>query len=59
MNAATIRESGYNLDLHNPHRPDDLEHRSPKELVAELIQTERELLRLYEDLQREIDGFAL
>lgn len=59
VDAATIRESGYNLDLHNPHRPDDLEHRSPKELVAELIETEKELLRLYEDLQREIDGFAL
>lgn len=31
MDAATIRESGYNLDLHNPHRPDDLEHRSRAE----------------------------
>ncbi len=59
MEPDPIRQSGYNLDLHNPHRPDDLEHRSPKELVAELIDTERELLKLYEDLQREIAGFAL
>ena len=59
VDADTIRRSGYKLDLHNPHRPDDLEHRSPKELVAELIETERELLKLYEDLQREIDGFSL
>lgn len=55
----TIKESGYNLDLHNPVQPDALEQRSPKELVAELIATERELLALYEALQREIDGFAL
>jgi hypothetical protein len=27
-------------------RPDDLEHRSPKELVKELIEAERELLKL-------------
>jgi type I restriction enzyme M protein len=59
IDADTIRRSGYKLDLQNPHGRDDLEHRSPKELVAALIATERELLRLYEDLQREIDGFAL
>ena len=52
---ADIKESGYNLDLHNPNRPTDLEHRSPKELIAELIKTERELLWLYEELQREIE----
>ena len=52
-----IRESGYNLDLHNPHRADDLEHRTPKELVAELIETEKELLGLFEELQHEIGSF--
>lgn len=56
---ADIKESGYNLDLHNPNRPGDLEHRSPKELIAELIETERELLGLYEKLQREIEEFQL
>ena len=55
----SIWESGYNLDLHNPHRADDLEHRPPKELIAELIDVENELLGLYKELQREIDGFAL
>ena len=59
VEADSIRESGFNLDLHNPHRPDDFEHRSPEELVAELIETERELLKLYQDLAREIDGYAL
>ena len=59
VDADSIRDSGYNLDQHNPHRPDDLEHHSPNELVAALIETERELLKLYEDLQREIDGYVL
>ena len=57
--AEEIAASGHNLDLHNPHRPDDLEHRSPRELVAELIETERELLTLYEQLQQEIEEFRL
>ena len=53
VDAESIKKAGYNLDLHNPHRPDDLEHRSPKDLVAELIETERQLLKLYEELQRQ------
>lgn len=53
---ATIRESGYNLDLRNPHRGDDLAHRPPGELVAEMIATEREILGLLEDLERTVMG---
>lgn len=56
--ASDVVESGYNLDLRNPHRRDDLTHRPPAELVAELIDTERELLSLLEDLQREIKDFS-
>lgn len=56
---AEIVESGYNLDLRNPNRPDDLAHRPPVELVAELIETEREMLVLLEQLEREIKDFAL
>lgn len=55
---AEIVESGYNLDLHSPNRATSLEERSPHELVAELIETERELLALYEQLQREIEEFT-
>jgi type I restriction enzyme M protein len=40
-----------NLDLHNPNRPDDLAHRPPAELIAELIETERQMLTLLQDLQ--------
>jgi type I restriction enzyme M protein len=56
---ADVQAGGYNLDLHNPHKEASLEERSPKELVAKLIATERELLGLYEQLQREIEGFEL
>ncbi len=54
-----IVESGYNLDLRNPNRRDDLAHRPPAELVAELIDTERELLTLLEQLQRDIKDFSV
>ena len=52
-----IVESGYNLDLRNPNRPDDLSHRPPAQLIAELIEVEREMLTLLEQLEREIVEF--
>jgi len=59
VSADSIRESGYNLDLRNPNRPDDLSHRPPAELIAELIETEKEMLGLLEQLEREIKAFAV
>jgi len=56
---ADIQASGYNLDLHSPRRQASLEERSPADLVADLIATEKELLGLYEQLQREIQEFEL
>lgn len=58
VSTAEVIKNGYNLDLRNPHRPDDLAHRAPDELIAELITTERELLGVLEDLQREIKEFS-
>jgi type I restriction enzyme M protein len=52
---ADLEDNGYNLDLRNPNRPDDLAHRPPTELLAELIATEKEILLLLEDLEREIE----
>lgn len=54
---AEIVESEYNLDRHNPNRLSALEERPPLELVDELIATERELLSLYVELQRQIDEY--
>ena len=51
---ADIEASGFNLDLRNPQRPDDLAHRPPDELLTELIETEREILGLLEELRREV-----
>jgi type I restriction enzyme M protein len=49
-----IETDGYNLDRRNPNRADDLAHRSPQELVAELIENEREVMRLLEEMKREL-----
>ena len=54
-----IKESGYNLDLHNPNRAATLDERSPADLVAELLETQRELVGRYEQLQQEIAKFKL
>jgi type I restriction enzyme M protein len=51
---ADLEANGYNLDLRNPNRPDDLAHRPPAELLAELVETEREILELLKTLQSEI-----
>ncbi|MEX1046852.1 MAG: class I SAM-dependent DNA methyltransferase [Actinomycetota bacterium] len=48
---ADIEEGGYNLDLKNPRGPEDLAHRPPAELVKELIETEREIEGLLEEIQ--------
>ncbi len=54
--AAEIAERGYNLDLRNPNVPDDLAHRSPEELIKELIATEEEILSLLHDLQNGLEA---
>ncbi len=55
---AAIEATDYNLDLRNPNRPDDLAHRPPAELLAELVNTEREILGMLEELQAEIASEA-
>ncbi len=55
---ADIEANGYNLDLRNPKRPDDLAHRPPAELVAELVEVEREILSLLEELENELRSSA-
>lgn len=46
----------YNLDLRNPNRANDLAHRPPAELLAELIETERSILKLLNKLQTDVTG---
>lgn len=48
---ADLEQTGFNLDLQNPNR-EDLAHRSPSELLAELATAEHEIIRLLEELNR-------
>lgn len=49
-----IEANGFNLDLRNPNRPDDLAHRPPRELVAELLKTEEDILGLLHEIESEL-----
>lgn len=51
---ATLESNGFNLDVRNPNRADDLAHRPPAELLAGLIKTEREILDLLISLEKTI-----
>lgn len=55
---ADIEEKGWNLDLRNPHGPEDLAHRPPGELLDELVQIEHEILAVLEDLQGQLRSDA-
>lgn len=56
IQAQDIKASGYNLDLTNPHVGNDLAHRSPEELVNDLIKTEQEILGLLSELKTQLEG---
>ena len=58
VTASDIDKSGYNLDIANPHRGNDLAHRAPDELVDELIKTESEILHLLTSLRDDLRGAA-
>jgi type I restriction enzyme M protein len=51
---AGLEANGFNLDLRNPNRPDDLADRAPGELVAELLQSESEVIAILRLLQSEL-----
>jgi type I restriction enzyme M protein len=46
----------FNLDLKNPSRADDLAHRPPQELIAELVKTETDILNLLHNVELELAG---
>ena len=46
----------WNLDRRNPNRADDLAHRPPEELDAELIETEEEILSLLRVVEAALSG---
>jgi type I restriction enzyme M protein len=52
---ADLIDNGYNLDRHNPHSGDDLAHRPPAELIAEMIVAEKEILALLEEIGADVE----
>lgn len=47
----------FNLDSKNPTSAETLAHRPPDELIAGILEKEREILRLVEEIQKEIEAF--
>ena len=54
--AADIIADNWNLDLTHPVPADDLTHRQPTELLADLIATEQEILSLLTSLKNDLEG---
>lgn len=54
VTATEIEKAGFNLDIPNPHGGEGLAHRSPEDLVNELIKTENEILGLLKELRDEV-----
>ncbi len=45
-----------NLDMKNPNGGDEIEHRPPEELVAEIMEKERQILALLGEITAELEG---
>ncbi len=54
VSMADIEANGYNLDLHNPNGPDDLAHRPPTELLADLMETEEGVMRALCEIEEKL-----
>ncbi|MDE0134810.1 MAG: N-6 DNA methylase [Acidimicrobiaceae bacterium] len=53
VDASTIVDSGWNLDLKNPNPPEKLAHRPPMELITDLLGAEQEITTLLRQLEAE------
>ena len=56
VSIADVEAANFNLDSSNPHRPEDLAHRPPADLLAELVETERQIIGVLEALSDEISS---
>lgn len=50
ITAADLAARGYDLTARNPNRPDDEAHRDPAKITASLLETEREILSILEEV---------
>jgi type I restriction enzyme M protein len=51
---ADIRARGYNLDFKNPNGPITVEHKTPREILAKLEKTEKQISTLLGEMKKEI-----
>jgi type I restriction enzyme M protein len=54
--AADILESGYNLDIKNPHGKEELEHLPPEELVDNILAKERRIAELMAEIKSSLEA---
>jgi len=54
ISIADLATDGYNLDIRNPKRSDDLSHRPPAELLAELMEMEEEIMSILCEIEKEL-----
>ncbi|GAA4603833.1 N-6 DNA methylase [Actinoallomurus liliacearum] len=57
VSIADIAADDYNLDLQNPNTTDELAHRTPSELLTELVVAEEKILSILNDLQRDLESY--
>ena len=53
---ADIEQNNFNLDLSNPHGPDDLAHTAPEQLVARLLESEERITSQLRELESLVHG---
>lgn len=51
---AYLEANGFDLDLRNPNRPEDLADRPPMEVLAELVRTEEAILGMLREIEAEL-----
>lgn len=50
-----IISKNFNLDIKNPNKTDSLKHVSPEQLIKEVIHDEKQILKLLEQIQKDLD----
>lgn len=52
---ATLRDNGFNLDIRNPNAAQDAAHRPPAELLASILDKDRQVAALMDEIRQLLD----
>ncbi len=58
VDASVLAANSFNLDVKNPSAAQDFEHMPPEQLLADILDKERRILTLLEELQAELEKKA-